>query len=89
MAGHVISRTNPSRTVSSGRASVKSKNSSGSISANGAACQALARLVTAYDAAPAASFQPSKATTTLGSVRRGRPETRTAPPPRRVTNRNG
>ena len=64
--GHVIERTSPSTTFTSGRTSVKSKNSSGSMSQNAVAFQARASRSIADDAASPASFQPSNAPISTG-----------------------
>ncbi len=72
VVGHVRRLVPPSSMLTVGRRTWKSKNSSGSMTANGSATRACARKYSAApDAASHASFQPSNATTARGRRKTG------------------
>lgn len=66
-SGHCRFRSNPSRISTVGRIAVKSKNSSGSMSAKRSADHRSIRCRTVVDAASPASFQPSNAQIKTGA----------------------
>src|SRR3954468_18587463 len=69
--GHTISRCISSSSCTCGRVDVKSKNSSGSIVANGSASHRSDKNRVANVAAAPASFHPSNAATTTGFCKLG------------------